>query len=96
MQTDFDVDVLMGTIQRAAMRRGLFVTYFPMLEKWTVADPVDGGKIVGDATQLETIFDVLDEFEIVNDLPLDMGDLAEPTRLPDFSPARRREVSNGV
>ena len=29
MQLDFDVDVLMGTIQRAAMRRGLYVAYTP-------------------------------------------------------------------
>ena len=71
MQTDCDMDVLIGTIQKAAMRRGLFCAYTPLYEAWTVINPATGGQIVGMRgqivgmhAQLEKIFDILDEHPI--------------------------------
>ncbi len=95
MQVDFDVDVLMASLQTAAMRRGLFVAYMPLIEKWTVNNPI-GGEVVGSEAQLEKIFGVLDQWEIVNNLPdLDDPDITDHLllhpRQADFSPARRRE-----
>ena len=64
MQIDFDMDVLMGAIQRAAVRRGMVVGYMVMDDVWTVTDLNRGGEIVGRNACLEKIFDVLDEHPI--------------------------------
>ena len=64
MQTYIDMEVLMESIQNAAMRRGLFVTYTPRLYQWAVINPKAEGKIVGRHPQLEKIFDILDKHPI--------------------------------
>ena len=64
MQTDCDMDVLMDTLQKAAMRRGLYVAYTPLYQAWTVINPATGGQMVGKRVQLEKIFDILDEHPI--------------------------------
>ena len=80
MQVDFDVDILMETIQGAAIRRSLYVAYMPMKQQWVVNNPM-GGKIVGSHARLENIFEVLDRWEIVNDPPGETGSPYVPARM---------------
>ena len=63
MQIDFDIDVLMESVQSAAKRRGHFVAYVPMYEKWCVTS--FGGRIVGGDEHLDRIYDVLDLLPII-------------------------------
>ena len=67
MQIEFDVEVLMETIQNAALRRRHFVAYVPLRKTWCVTSP--NGLIRGERAQLEKIFDVLDTLPIVQEVP---------------------------
>ncbi|MCY4056661.1 MAG: hypothetical protein OXG44_01535 [Gammaproteobacteria bacterium] len=88
MQTDVDMEVLVESIQAAAMRRGLFVGYMPAFERWTVTNP-HTTEIVGGDKRLEKIFDVLDNWEPVI---ASVEDIELRMYAAEGAPAPRRRV----